>query len=304
MNRSRGIGFACLFAALLFWAGNAIVGRSAPHAGIPPLALTFWRWVVAGALLAPLGVPRAVRLWPAIRHRWWVFAVYGLCAVGCFNTFLYVGLQYTTAVQASLIQSLLPVFVVLLAKLFLGQGIRPAQAVGLCLSLGGAALIVGRGDLGTLRSLRLNPGDLWMLAAVSVWAIQTIVLRWKPAEVDLVAFQTVAIGVGLLLLLPLSLMERAGGRNMPVTAESVAFIAYAALLASVVALSCWNYGTLLLGPHTAGFVGNLYPLLTSLLAVVLLGEPFLWFHGVGGGLILSGIYLATGRPGGRRRPLG
>lgn len=295
MNRPSVLGFVYLCLALLFWAGNAIIGRSAPHLGIPPLALTFWRWGLALAIFAPLGLPRVVRQRAVIRTHWKVFAVYGVCAVGCFNTFLYTALQYTTAVQASLIQSILPVLVVLLAWGFLGQRIRFRQGLGVAISILGAALIVIRGNPRLLLALDLNVGDLWMLGAVSVWAVQTLAVRWIPKDVDLVAFQTVVIAIGLVFIVPFYLGEIARGRTMPLRPASVLFVAYAAVFASVLALTFFNLGVMRLGAHTAGFLSNLYPVFSSALAVLILGEAFRWFHLVGGGLTLSGIYFATAR---------
>ena len=75
--------------------------------------------------------------------------------------------------------------------------------------------------------------------------------------------------------------------------SAVFLIAYAGLAASVVGFTCWNLGVRTIGPKTAGYFGNLFPVFGAALGILLLGEPFRWFHAVGGVVTLSGIYLAT-----------
>ena len=66
--------------------------------------------------------------------------------------------------------------------------------------------------------------------------------------------------------------------------------------ASVVGFTCWNLGVMRIGPKTAGYFGNLFPAFGAALGILLLGEPFRWFHAVGGIVTLSGIYLAMNAP--------
>lgn len=142
----------------------------------------------------------------------------------------------------------------------------------------------------------LNIGDVWVLAAVLMWAAQTILIRFVPKEMDLVAFQVMAFVAGLTVLAPFYTYETVGGRPMPLSWSAALLVGYAGLAASVVGFTCWNLGVMQIGPKTAGYFGNLFPVFGAALGILLLGEPFRWFHAVGGIVTLSGIYLATVAP--------
>ncbi len=305
MKRNALLGAAFIVVAMLFWGGNATIGRYAMTAELPPIGVNFWRWTVAFAILAPLTARTLWRqralLW---RHRVYCLGL-GLSGVTFFNAFFYVGLQSTTAVQGSLIAALLPLMILVLGAVYAGTGITGRQVGGLVLSIGGAALVVVHGDVAVLRTLRLNPGDFWCLAAVLCWAVQTFMLRYKPPEMDIMALVTASMGLGWLALLPIYAVEIALGGAMRFDRDTLLMVGYLGLFASVIAFSLYNAGVIRVGSASAGYFGNLYPVFSALLAVVFLGEAIAWYHAAGGLLVLGGIYLATVPAGTlRRRPAG
>lgn len=290
--------YALLATAVLLWSANAVIGRAAPEEGVPPLALNFWRWGLAFAIFAAFK-HRAVWRQRALFLRHWRFCVgYALASVTLFNMFFYVGLQYTPAVQGALIQSLLPIAVLALAAIFLSHRISWREAVGIVFSVGGAAVIVLRGDLQVLLTLALNIGDLWVLASTISWAVQVLLTRWIPKEVDLFAFMAVAVGTGWVMCAPFYAVETAMGRPMPLTALSLFYVAYTGIAASVVAYAVWMMGLTRVRPAVAGYFANLYPVGAAALGILLLNETFAWYHGAGAILILAGIWLATARRAG------
>ncbi|MFN0304390.1 MAG: DMT family transporter [Burkholderiales bacterium] len=282
--------------AVLLWAGNAVTGRIASDANVPPIALNFWRWAIAFLIMAPFAMPKLYAQRDLFKTHWRHWTVFGIITVAGFNSAYYVGLQYTTVVQGTLISSALPIFVLVAARLFLGQPITGRQLGGVGLSLTGVAIIVSRGDPAVLRDLTLNIGDVWMLLAVFLWAAQTILIRFVPKGMDLVAFQVACFVAGLTVLAPFYLYETVGGRPMPLTWAAVLLVGYASIMASVVGFTCWNLGVIRVGAKTAGYLGNLFPVFGAALGILLLGEPFQWFHAVGGIVTLAGIGLATMAP--------
>ena len=262
-------------------------------APFPPLALNFWRWMLAFLVLAPFAASKLSAQCDLFRAHWRLWTVFGIVTVAGFNSAYYVGLQYTTVVQGTLIAAVLPIFVLAAARVFLDQPITGRQLVGIVISIIGVAIIVVRGDLRVLRGLVLNIGDVWILAAVCMWAAQTILIRFVPKKMDLVAFQVMAFVAGLAVLVPLYIYETVGGRPFPLSWSAALLVGYAGLAASVVGFTCWNLGVMHIGPKTAGYFGNLFPVFGAALGILLLGEPFRWFHAVGGAVTLSGIYLAT-----------
>ena len=303
MNRHALLGAAFIAVAMMFWGGNTTVGRFAMTTDLPPVGVNFWRWTMAFAILLPLYAPTLWRqrqlLW---RHRVYCFFL-GLVGVTCFNSFYYVGLQTTTAVQGSLIAALLPLLILVLGAVYAGTGITGRQVGGLVLSIGGAVLVVVRGEFAVLQTLRLNPGDFWCLAAVLCWAVQTFMLRYKPPEMDIMALVVASVGLGWLALVPAYAVETALGGTMRFDRETVLLVGYLGLFASVIAFSLYNAGVVRVGSTGAGYLGNLFPVFSALLAVIFLGEAIAWYHALGGMLVLGGIYLATVPPGAlRRRP--
>jgi drug/metabolite transporter (DMT)-like permease len=289
-------------AAVLFWSGNAIIGRAAPDFGIPPVALNFWRWTLALAILLPFAVRELVRDRDALGRNWPLFVLYGFAGICLFNTFFYIGLQTTTAIQAALIVSTLPVIVLLLSWIVFRQPMTLRQAAGAAVSIPGAMLVILQGRIGDLAEVAFNLGDLWILAAALAWAVQIIMVRYLPKGVGFASFQSVAITSGVVTMLPILLAEHfVYGRALPVDAASLGFIAYGGAIGGALGFTLWNIATIRIGAQAAGYLGNLYPPFTALLAVTLLGEELLWFHWVGGAMVLAGIVLATTPGKGARR---
>ena len=286
-------GYVFVVLAVLSWAGNAIIGRLAPAEAIPPIALNFWRWVGAFIVLAPFAIGTLRAQWRLLLAHWRLVTAFGVVSIAGFNALLYLALEETTVVQATLISAMLPALVIVSARVFLGQPIGARQVAGVLLSFVGVAVIVARGDPRMLLALVLNRGDLWMLIAVCFWAAQTLLLRFIPKGMDLLAFQLAAFVAGLIVALPFYVGETWSGRPMPFTLTAVLLVGYTSVVASVIGYTLWNVGVLRIGPKAAGYFGNLYPVFGAMLGIILLGEPLQGYHAVGGAVVLAGILLAT-----------
>ena len=284
--------YVLLFMTITFWSSNAIVGRAvAGH--VPPVGLAFWRWTVAGLIMLAVAWPRLRTEWPVLRAHWRMVMLLSFLGITVFNTFLYIGLHHTQAINALLMQTAMPVMIILWTVLVFRERVRAGQAVGLLISLAGAATVISRGDPMVLLGLRWNVGDLWVLAAVACYAGYTALLRVRP-PVSAPVFLATTFLTGAAMLLPLSVWEIvAQGRVMPWDTTAVAAIAYVALFPSILAFACFNRGVALVGATAAGQFLYLMPLVGGLMSVVFLGETLLWAHGLGLLLILSGLWLAA-----------
>ena len=174
--------YLLLTLTVLSWSGNMVIGRGI-RGDIPPLTLAFWRWVIAFLLVLPLALPHLKTQWPLLKKGWKPLLVLGLLGVGGYNTFAYLALQHTSATNATLLNSFIPIATIAISWAFLGKHLRRPEAIGVLISLCGALTIVSRGDLGVLANFNLNLGDIWMLIAVLDWAIYTVALAWRPAGV-------------------------------------------------------------------------------------------------------------------------
>lgn len=285
--------YILLTLTFLFWAGNIVIGRAAAEATevMPPIALAFWRWVLAYLILLPF-------VWRDLGQDLRGFmAAPGICillafaGVSLFNTLLYVGLTATTAVNASLIQPLMPVVVILLSFLFFGDRIRAVQVLGLVISFSGAMLVVAHGNLDVLLAFRPNPGDLWIFAGLVAYGIYSVWLRRKPAMTPL-GFVAFSFLLGAIMLLPTYLVEVSAGFAVPFTYEAGAEILYVAIFPSILAFVFFNRGVELVGANRTALFFPLLPVFASTMAVLFLGETVAWYHGAGAVLVLGGILLA------------
>jgi drug/metabolite transporter (DMT)-like permease len=280
--------------APLFWSGNFVMGR-ALHDQITPIALSFWRWTVALLVVLPFVLHRLRELAAAIRGHWAVLSLLGVLGVTNFNTFVYIGLQTTTATNAVLLVSTTPVLILALSLFFFGIKVGPLQGFGVLLSLAGVGAIVTAGDLGALSSLQLNAGDLWIMAAVLSWALYSVGLRWRPEGLVPLVFLTATMVTGLVPLLPLYLWDLKRGTALALDGAVIGAVAYVAIFPSVLAYVFWNKGVAELGANHTGQFLHLMPVFGTLLSMLLLGERLAGFHLAGIALIASGILLAGGR---------
>jgi drug/metabolite transporter (DMT)-like permease len=277
----------------LFWSLNWVIGRAAVG-HVSPLALTFIRWTIALLVMIPFAWPQLRAHWPAVRRHWKVIVWLGAWGTGLHNAFAYVGLQYTTASNGVILNSSIPIMIILLGWLIYRDTITRVQAVGVAISLVGVLAILTRGDPRVLADLSLNKGDLIVLAGMVFWAAYTIFLRMKPADLPGLAMLVCCAAVGVLLLLPLAAFEMLflGGR-VEMTPATLAAALYLGIFPSFVSYVFWNKAVAEVGSNVAGIFMHLMPAFGCLLAAIFLDERIKLFHLAGIALILAGIALAT-----------
>jgi drug/metabolite transporter (DMT)-like permease len=284
--------YLLLALATLFWAGNIILGR-AMRADIPPVAMAFWRWTIAFCVVMPFAFGRLKQHRHVLLRSWRLLAFMGGIGIATYNTLSYIALRSTTATNATLFNSLIPVLIVPIAWLVLRERIRPLQALGVAISLAGVLVIVARGDLSTLRDLSINGGDLLLLAAMVLWAFYTVALRFKPPELDTLAFLAAIVLFGLPVLAVFYAMELASGATFELTPVSAVTLAYYGTMPSVVAYLFFNRGVAMIGPQRAGIFIHLVPAYGVILSTLFLNEPPQAFHAAGIVLIFIGIWFTT-----------
>ena len=276
-----------------FWSLNWVVGK-AIVGHVSPLAFTFARWTVAVGVMLPFAWPQIRAHWPLIRRNWKTIVWLGFWGTGLHNAFAYVGLQYTTATNGVILNSSIPIMIIVLAWIVYRETITRVQALGVVVSLAGILAIVSRGDLSVLASLTLNKGDLIVLAGMIFWAAYTVFLRMKPAELPGLALLACCAVVGTALLFPLFLFEMvAQDGKVEFTPATVAAMLYVGIFPAFVGYIFWNRGVAEVGANIAGIFVHLMPAFGALLAWMFLDEHIRLFHVIGILLIFAGIALTT-----------
>jgi len=289
---TRLSAFLLLALANLFWSGNWIAGR-ALRGAFEPVALNFWRWAVAIVVLAPFALPGLRGKWPVIRRNAGILLLLAFAGVALFQSLVYLGLRSTTAVNAVLLNSSLPLFMLLCSWAIERERASTRQVVGMTISLAGILVILSRGDPAALRHLELHAGDGWILLAMPVWGVYSVLLKRRPPELGGLEFLFVISAAGLLMLAPVvALRAIQAPPQWPGTAAALGVL-YMGIAASVLAFIFWNRGVAAVGANAAGFTIHLLPAFGTLLAIFFLGESFAGFHAAGIATIVAGVLLAT-----------
>ena len=284
--------YLLLVLTTLFWSGNFVLAR-AVRMDVPPVGLSFWRWALAAALLLPFVWREMARNWPLVRCNLGLVATLGLLGVACFNTLVYLGLQSSTASNGVLLQSIIPVVVIIFARLLLGLRVSAPQGLGILVSLAGVLTIITRADLQLLLGLGVGRGDLLLLGAVVAWAGYSVLLKKLPAGLGGPSLLGYTVLLGLLFILPAYVWEIGAGTSMKLSSVTVASVVYVAIFPSLLAFLFWNKAVSEVGPNRAGQFIHLMPVFGSLLSMLFLGERLHPYHIAGILLVATGIYLAT-----------
>jgi drug/metabolite transporter (DMT)-like permease len=292
MGRIGPMALAALALPSLFWAGNFIVARAA-RGEVPPMALSFGRWLIAGLCLLPFALPHLRRDWPWYRANWKLVVGTGIPGVTLFNALVYLGLRYTVAANGMLLNSTIPVLILLIGALFLGRPLRLGQGLGLAVSLIGVAVVILHGDWARLVGLEFSRGDLIIFGAMLCWAVYTLGLTRVPREVNRLGLLTVQIGMTLVLLLPFLAWEVASGQVPSWSPAAIGALLYVGIVPSVMATLLYMKAVALAGPQLAGQSVHLIPLYGAVLSMLFLGEPLQAYHLAGFALILAGIGIAS-----------
>jgi len=292
-DSSRGFAYLYLIITAASFGGNWVVGRALSNL-VPPLAMTFWRWVVALIFVLPLAWRHVQRDRIAMMAGWRTLLMLGALGSTGFAVLSYWGLQYTAAINAALLNASMPLFILPLSFLVLGIRISAPQAGGLVLSLVGVMIIILRGDPNLLVSLRPNRGDVLIIGAVVCWSIYTVTLRSAP-RIHGMSFLFTTTLTGVLLNAPLYVWEIAQGARIILRTETIVGLVFLGIFPALIAFICWNAAVRTVGPNIAGLFLNLVPVFTAIFSMAFLGEKLYAYLVVGAIFVLGGVYLCTRR---------
>lgn len=285
--------FVLLLSTMMFWAGNATIGRySAGY--FPPVALGTLRWIFTALILFPFAWPYLRADWPVVRKHTPMLALLSLLSISVYNTLSYYGLQYTEVINSVILQSTGPLMVVSFMFLIYGERLGIWQILGLLLSLCGIVLIVSRGELSALLEYRFNVGDFILLFAMAAYSLYSTLLMKRP-PLHPFSFVTLTMGWGAILLLPFYAAEIASGYTAPFELKSLLILIYVVVFPSLLAHFFFMRGVELIGPNRAAPFMYLIPVFASLMAIFLLGEHLYPFHIAGFALVIGGVVIATRR---------
>lgn len=283
----RWLALVFLVGASLFWAVNFVVGEFVVQA-VDPMSLTFLRW--ASAAIPLLIIAHLVERpdWRGVLRRWPSLTLLGVVGLLGYGLLLYEALRHTTAINAGLISAANPALIAVAAAVVLSERLSWRRVAGLAISLVGVTLVVTKGSLDALLSLRFNIGDLLMLGAIAAWTFYTVIVR---RTTGLPPMTTVAAqaALGTLAFAPFAV---ASGIRLPAGTEAWIGFGLIVLLPSIGSYLLWNLALRDVSATTAGISLNLLPVFTVAISLAL-GATLGLAEGLGGLLALTGVLLAS-----------
>lgn len=284
--------YGLLVVCVFLWSANFVIGRFVAGS-IEPLELAFFRWMGVLIVVSPLLILQAKKLWTVFKKNKAIMSLLALLGIASFNTLLYIGLGYTSATNALLINSSIPILILLFSRLILHTSLRPLQIAGIVFSTVGVVFLVLKGDVASFVHLRFNQGDLWVIASSTSWALYSVLVKFRPKELSSFEFFMSIVALGVLMLLPFYLFKGYTlAREIGLIKTYYGAIAYVVIFPSLVSYYLWHKGIARIGAEKTGQFTHLMPLFGSFLAYLVLGERLEWYH-LGGALLIGmGIYFS------------
>jgi len=286
------IYYGLLLLTVLFWSGNFIAGRYI-STDISPMELSFYRWFVVLLVLTPFMIIHFKNIMKVFKKQYIKLLVLGALSIAGFNTFLYYGLQTTTATNALLINSSTPIFIILFSALILKTTMTKVQWFGIVLSTFGVIYLILKGEIGHLLDLTFSKGDLWIIAACIDWALYSVLLKFKPKELNAFEFLTITTFIGVVILF-IAFISLGYSFNLEfISNDKVLYsFIYIVIFPSILSFYFWNISTPQVGANKAGQFAHIMPISGAILAYIFLDEVMYFYHLVGLILIFLGIYLS------------
>jgi drug/metabolite transporter (DMT)-like permease len=286
-----------LILATLFWAGNFVFGAAAlgtdDAPGVDPISLTWIRWALAVVPLVIVAHLIEKPDWRAALRHLPLMTVLGVLGITGFSLMLYYALQFTSPLNASLINAVNPALIVVLAAILPAvlQGGRREyltwrSVLGILLGLVGVVIVITDGDVLALLRQGLNPGDLLMLGAILAWSIYTLVGR-RIHDVPPITSTAVQTAAAVVLLTPFLAIN---GLQWPGDAAGWGAIGYIVVFPSIGAYVLWNAATRRVPAATASIYINLMVVFTALIGLPF-GYGISWVQVLGGLLVVAAVVL-------------
>ncbi len=290
---------ALLFLINVLWAAAYPMAKFAIGGGVPSVTLAWARWAIA-MLLLPLFARFVPGTSLALPRRDLLRALgLGALALGLVHILVFVGLKYTTAVDATLLLSGEPLVMALMSVLLLREGMSRQSAWGMVLGFAGAYLLINRGLVPPLDDRGSLIGNLLVAASVLVEGTGTVLSRGLTRRYSgIVVLFWESVGATAALAIPAYLFWAASPAVPSVAALGAVFY-----LGVVNSAFCYAVWFVLMERHHVGNMGVfifIQPVFGALMGVLWLKEPFGVHTAIGSAMVLYGVWLTTRAAAGKR----
>ncbi|SMC50688.1 DMT family transporter [Sporomusa malonica] len=285
-DRTYLIANIMMFVTIVFW-GISFISIKIAVEEVPPVTMALLRFVIASVMLWVL----LKKIEPDTKIE--KADIPKMILAGCLGITLYfyfenIGVKLTTAVNASLIVTIVPIIAIALDVVFFGAPVSPYKLAGIVIAVGGTYLSVtanGELDFNSANFI----GNLLVVGAMLAWVFYTLVnksLQNKYSGLYMTTYQTI---IGTVFLLPLSLTEYSEWQVFSLTA--LWHILFLAIFCSVICYLLYMYALKHLDVAITTLYLNLVPVVGVMGGYFILGESVLPIQLVGGLLTLLAIVI-------------
>ena len=292
LNNQIIMGYIFAILATAFWSGNFVVARGL-NESISPITLAFFRWLVAIIIFLPFAIKPLLSQLHIIKANILYLSAVSILGVSLFNTFIYFAAVTTSAINLSLISITFPIFILIFSRIFFKELITINKSIGIVFVAFGIVLLISKGDISVIMSISFTKGDIWMFAAAIVFAIYSILLRYRPKKLNILSFQLSTFILGLVFLIPFFIWEYSNTPVIDFNMEIITSILYVGIFSSLLAFILWNKAIDKIGSIKAGVIYYTLPIFSGFLAYVFLNEHIGIIHVYSVLFIAIGIFIAN-----------
>ncbi len=283
--------YGLLAVTVLTWSIGIVIARGV-HEQIPPAGLSFWRWMIAASILFPFVWGAIKQNTSLIRQHIGYFWMQGIFMTGG-GLLLFLAVNYTTAINVTMVNATQPVLTVLIAWILIKEKIRGIQVLGILSAVTGVAVMVTKADVGVLASLDFNIGDFITVVATIFYSLYAVNIRKMPKALGVFPALFVILFMGSMTLLPFYIVETLFIRPTLLLVNLVISVLVLALIVSILSLAMWNTGNARVGHNRAAIFVNLFPVYSSILAIFFLDERLFLYHIIGALFVCAGIFMVV-----------
>ncbi|MCL7745568.1 DMT family transporter [Halalkalibacter alkaliphilus] len=285
--------YILMILVVVMYSGNILVGKFINE--LSPFTIAFFRLLIAFVVLFPIGFHSAWKHRSTFLKYKKPLLLMTLTGVTFFNTFIYGALQFTTASNVAVLETVIPALTVVLSALLLKERLQGIQWSGVLISIIGAVWVVIDGKITNFLLMNWNVGDVLMIGAIICWAIYSIVVKQYIHLFPPFGSILVMTGISVFVLLPFVLIEWfiTGLPVLAATPSYVMSLLFMGIFPSFIALIFFNRAVASLGASQASVFLNLLPVFTMLGAYLWLGESISVMQIIGALIVILGVMLTT-----------
>jgi drug/metabolite transporter (DMT)-like permease len=289
---ARAVDYARLVAVPAIWGGTFVAGKHVVSVWSPMMG-SFARYLVACAALLVAAFALERGLPPLTRRQWFATFVLGLLGVFAYNLFFMASLERLPASRAALIIALNPVITIAISSIVFREKLSPRRWLGVAIALSGVWIVISRGDIASIASAGIGLGELFMLAAVTSWALYTLVGRKVLGSLSPLAATNYAALWGTLMLALVAAPEVGGVTMAQLDWAMIGALAYLGVCGTALAFVWYYMSVKKCGTAITSIFNNLVPVFGVAISVLLLGEQLLPSMIVGGAIAIAGVMMVS-----------